>query len=236
MARKKVFRTQSDVREYPSYGIDEVAAYIGVPKRTLRSWVSGYKYSTSFGTKKAPAIIIPADPKNNLLSFYNLVEAQVLATTRERHIGLRKVRRAIEFMREHLHEERPLLNCVFDDDGQEMFINQIAGEKLKSPLNVSRHGQYAFKKVLKRYLKRIERDAQGLPTQFSPIKVQQQVTKRTITINPRVSAGKPSIRGKGIMAEVIWNRKKAGESEGKLAKDFRLKPSEIKAAISYFAA
>ncbi len=39
MARKKIERTQEDVREYPSYSIDEVADYIGVPKRTLRSWV-----------------------------------------------------------------------------------------------------------------------------------------------------------------------------------------------------
>jgi uncharacterized protein (DUF433 family) len=38
------------------------------------------------------------------------------------------------------------------------------------------------------------------------------------------------------MAEVIWMRKREGEKIASLARDFRLKPSEIKAAITYFAA
>ncbi len=90
MARKKLERTQGDVREYPCYSIDEVAGYVGVPKRTLRTWIKGYPYRTKTGVKRAPAIIEPADPQNNLLSFYNLVEAQVLAATKEREIGLSK--------------------------------------------------------------------------------------------------------------------------------------------------
>src|SRR5882757_9421263 len=109
MARKKVERTEDDVRDYPSYSIDEVAEYLGVPKRTLRSWVSGYSYNTRSGVVKAPPIIQAADPKHLLLSFFNLAEAQVLASTRERNIGIAKVRRAIEYLREELNEERPLL-------------------------------------------------------------------------------------------------------------------------------
>lgn len=236
MARKKFERTQDDVREYPCYSIDEVAAYIGVPKTTLRAWTSGYTYKTSHGTRKAPPIIEPADPNRNLLSFFNLIEAQVLAATRERRIGIAKVRRAIEYLRGNVCEDRPLLNCVFQTVGQEIFIQQLAGARLKHPLNVSRHGQYGFKPVLKRYLSRIERDSMGLPTRLFPMKANNPTPGKTITIQPFVSSGKPSLRGSGIMAEIIWRRKKEGETEKQLARDFRLKPSEIKAAITYFAA
>jgi uncharacterized protein (DUF433 family) len=235
MARKKINRTEEDVREYPSYSIDEVADYIGVPKRTLRSWITGYTYRTSSGKRRAKPIIQPADPDNKLLSFFNLVEAQVLAATTERNIGVSRVRRAIEYMREIVGEDRPLLNCVFESDGQEIFVDQIAGSRLKHPLNISKHGQYAFRAILRKYLKRIERDVDGLPTVLYPMKG-FSTQQKTISIHPLVSSGKPSVRGSGIMAEVIWRRKKGGETERELARDFKLKPSEIKAAITYFAA
>jgi uncharacterized protein (DUF433 family) len=236
MARKKVERTEDDVREYPSYSIDEVAEYIGVPKRTLRSWVSGYKYRTKSGIRTAPPMIQAADRKRLLLSFFNLAEAQVLASTRERNIGVAKVRRAIEYMREELHEERPLLNCIFETAGQHIFVQQITGRKLKHPLNVSLHGQYGFGKILKKYLKRIERDESGLPKLVYPMKANKKRQSKVISIHPFISSGKPALRKSGVMAEVIWRRKKEGEPVASLARDFRLKPSEIKAAITYFAA
>ena len=236
MARKKTERTQEDVREYPCYSIEDVAEYIGVPERTLRSWISGYSYRTKAGIRKAPPIISPADPRKNLLSFFNLIEAQVLASTRERKISVARVRRAIEYLREKEGEERPLLNCIFDTVGQQIFVQQLTASRLKHPLNVSRHGQYAFKTILKKYLSRIERDAAGLPTRLYPMKAGKPTQSKVITIYPFVASGKPSIRRSGINAEVIWRRKKEGETEKALARDFKLKPSEIKAAITYFAA
>jgi uncharacterized protein (DUF433 family) len=236
MARKKVERTENDVRDYPSYSIDEVAEYLGVPKRTLRSWVSGYSYRTRHGVRQAPPIIQAADPKRLLLSFYNLAEAQVLASTRERNIGIAKVRRAIEYMREKLDQERPLLTCIFETAGQHIFVQQLTGQKLKHPLNISKHGQYGFRTILKRYLKRIERDSAGMPNLVYPMKVYQKRQSKVISIHPSISSGKPALRNSGVMAEVIWRRKKEGEPISALARDFHLKPSEIKAAITYFAA
>jgi uncharacterized protein (DUF433 family) len=237
VARKKLDRTEDEIREYPCYSIDEVASYIGVPKRTLRNWTTGYYYrTTTHGTRKAPPIIQPADPRNRLLSFYNLAEAQVLAATRERNVPTAKVRRAVEFMREQLGEDRPLLRCIFETAGQHMFIQSLAGRKLKHPLDVSSYGQYAFRSVLKKYLSRIERDPNGNPTRIFPLKAGQKRKKKTIVIHPFVSAGKPTLKHSGIMVEVIWRRKKDGESIKNLAKDFRLSPSEIKAAIQYYAA
>lgn len=160
----------------------------------------------------------------------------MLASTRERKIGVRSVRRAIEYLREEGGEPRPLLNCIFETLGQQIFVQRLTGSRLKNPLNVSKHGQYAFKSILKKYLNRIDRDASGLPTRLYPMKAGRPTHSRVITIYPFVASGKPSIRRSGINAEVIWRRKKEGETEKSLARDFKLKPSEIKAAITYFAA
>lgn len=236
MARKKVERTVEDVREYPSYSIDEVAMYIGVPRRTLRTWISGYKYKSHGQVHQAPPMIEPADPKHLLLSFFNLVEAQVLAATRERRIGVGRVRRAMEYLRETTGVPKPLLQCVFSTHGNSLFVESIDGVKLKNPLNVSRYGQFVFGRFLQKYLQRIERDEHGLPTILYPMKAGRPTRAKVITIRPLVSAGKPSLKGSGVMAEVIWMRKREGEKIASIARDFRLKPSEIKAAITYFAA
>ncbi len=236
MARKKAKVTSANLRDYPSYSIDEVARYIGVPKRTMRAWITGYGYKTSKGLTKALPIIQPADPDKNLLSFNNLVEAQVLSATRERNISTAKLRRTIEYMRSQLNEERPLLTCVFDSHGQDIFVQRLSGKNLSHPLNVTRHGQYGFRAILKKYLNRIERDANGNPTRVFPMRTGDSRRKKSIVIHPSISAGKPALSGSGIMVEVIWRRKKAGESIGMLAKDFRLKHSEIKAAIKYYDA
>jgi len=236
MALRKLERTQDDIREYPCYGIDEVAGYIGVPKRTLRNWITGYSYRTARGIRRARPVIEPADPEKTLLSFYNLVEAQVLAATKERKIGLARVRRTVEFMREKFKEDRPLLRCVFDTHGQEIFLQSISGRKLKHPLNVSRYGQYAFRPILQKYLSRIDRDVNGNPIRIYPMKAGEKRKKRNIVIHPFLSAGKPSLSESGVMVEAIWKRKKAGETITTLANDFRLSPSEIKAAIRYYAA
>ena len=68
------------------------------------------------------------------------------------------------------------------------------------------------------------------------MKAGKMTRSKLITIYPFVAAGKPSLRKSGIKAEVIWHRMREGETEKQLAHDFNLKPSEIKAAITYFAA
>ena len=190
----------------------------------------GYKY----GNKRQPPLIEPADQQRHLLSFYNLAEAQVLAATRERDIPLKKVRRAVEYLRTELHDDRPLLTHVFHRYGRDLFVRHLATGRLRQPLNVSRYGQYGIRQVLRRYLQRIERDPQGRPLIVFPLRPGQRDRRKRIAINPLVSSGRPSLYGSGIMAEVIWHRKKSGEKVAELARDYRLKRSDIKAAIRYF--
>jgi uncharacterized protein (DUF433 family) len=235
MGKIGVPRTEDDVRDYPSYSIEDVAHYLGVPVRTLRSWVRGYSYKTSHGVVRVRPLIEPADPKRNLLSFFNLAETQVLAATREKDIPTRRVRRAVEYLRSEEGWERPLLTHVFHRYGQNLFVKELGAKRLRAPLNVSQYGQYGIKQVLKRYLHRIELDPKGRPILVYPLRPGQKDKRKLIAINPLVSSGRPALRGSGIMAEVIWNRAiKGNEPIPEIARDFRLKPSEIKAAIKYF--
>ena len=62
-----------------------------------------------------------------LLSFVNLTELHVLATIRRRHdVSMPRVRRAIEYLKEHTHDSsddlHPLISADLETDGLDLFI------------------------------------------------------------------------------------------------------------------
>jgi len=83
------------------------------------------------------AVIRAADTRNKLLSFVNLCELHVLAAIRRVHrVSLPKVRDSVEYLRNQLGADRPLVDQQFKTNGIDLFVEQAS--KL---LNVSRQGQ-----------------------------------------------------------------------------------------------
>ena len=86
------------------------------------------------------------------------------------------------------------------------------------------------------HLKRIERDAQGIPQKLYPFTHKRlfrpgEVEPRAVVIDPRVSFGRPIIVGTGIPTAIIAERYKAGESVEDLADDYGLESLQIQEAI-----
>jgi uncharacterized protein (DUF433 family) len=170
-------------------------------------------------------VIDLADSEHKLLSFYNLVEAHVLRATTERGVPLPSVRKALEYLREQFPSQHPLLVHEFETSGKDVFIR-----KLGQTVNATRHGQIAMRQILKKYLKKIRRDQFGMPTEITPIHAHR------LAIDIGVSSGRPVVRGTGIVASVLRDRKEAGESIPELARDYGLKPIEVRQAIQELAA
>lgn len=226
MPAKKVLRLGGDVREHPRYSIEEAADYLHVPASTLRAWIRGQRYRTNGRLRIFLPVIQPADPKNKLLSFYNLAEAHILRATRERNVPLRNVRAAIHYVRTEIPDDpHPILSVQFATFGKQVFI-----EHLGSIVNATRHGQLGMREILDRYLERIERDDVGKPRQVFPI------YSSRIAINPLMSSGRPIVKGTGIMVSVLIDRANAGETIPELAKDYGLQPVEVEEAIQEYAA
>jgi uncharacterized protein (DUF433 family) len=228
MSRKHITRFSGDVREHPRYSIEEAAGYLRIPHTTLLAWTRGQNYMTRDGRRKVfHPVIELADSEHKLLSFYNLVEAHVLRATTERGVPLRNVRKAIEFLRESwlIPSAHPLLVHEFETSGKELFIKHLG-----HTVNATAHGQYAMRQILKKYLKKIRRDKLGMPTEITPIHAHR------LAIDIGVSSGKPVVRGTGIVASVLRDRKEAGESIPELARDYGLTPIEVRQAIQELAA
>jgi uncharacterized protein (DUF433 family) len=228
MARKKVVRISGDVRVHPRYSIEDVARYLHVPLSTMKAWCQGQHYMLSKSGQKRhfDPLIRPANPTLGLLSFYNLAEAHILRATREKHVPLLNVRRALDYIREAMPEcSHPLLTHDFRTFGKEVFVRHLG-----RTINATRYGQLAMQELLEKYLERIDRDSLGMPIQIYPINTE------VIAINPMIASGQPVVKGTRVMAAVLVARQKAGESFTDLEKDFNLTRSQIEKAITEYAA
>jgi uncharacterized protein (DUF433 family) len=227
-----------DPRLLPTYSVAEAAHYLRMPEGTLRSWVVGRWYPVAGQSKRSRPLIHLDDPKRQYLSFINLVEAHVLAAIRRRHgVKLSKVRTALDYLKRQFKIERPLIDQTFQTDGLDLFV-----ERYGDLINASREGQQAMKEIISVYLKRIERDAKGLPmklylfTRDTDSDATPKSDPRVVVLNPAVSFGRPVISGTGIPVSSIYERYKAGDSVANLAQDFNLETGAIEEAIRCEAA
>ncbi len=217
-----------DRREIPAYAIPEAAHYLDVPKSTLRAWFKGQAYTHEGQRKQFRAVIRPADARNLVLSFTNLVEAYVLAAIRRKHhIGLPTIRRGLKFLTEKLGSSRPLLEQQFATKGDELYV------ELGQVINISRDGQIEMADLIRAYLERVERDPAGVPIKLYPFMRSQPPREqpRTIVIDPQVSFGRPVIAGTGIPTAVLAEQFDAGNDVRDLAKEYGASEEAISDAI-----
>lgn len=218
-----------DPRDIPAYMVHEAARYTGVPFNTLRSWVSGRPYSTDGGTKYSAPLIIRPSKDEKLLSFTNLIEAHVLNAIRRKYsVAMPRVRKALDYLSKQFDSQHPLAQHDFETDGVDLFV-----ERFGELINVSQSGQLAMKQVFELYLKRIERDEDGLARQLFPFtrSAKHASDPKIVSINPHVAFGKPVISGTGIPTSIIAERYKTGESITEIADDYGRKQIEIEEAI-----
>ena len=229
--KKKAFSytvTNRNPRELPAYGIAEAARYLRMPPATLRSWVFGRYYPTESGKKFFHPVIILPQRKHHLLSFINLVEAHVLDAIRREHgVSLRKVRTTLNYLKKSFPSSHPLAEQSFETDGLNLFIQRYG-----QLINISQAGQLAIRSLFEAYLRRIERDASGLPARLFPFTRKRQPEEpKKIVIDPLVSFGRPILAGTGIRTEIVAERYKAGESVDDLAEDYNRDRLDIEEAI-----
>ena len=210
----------SDIRDAPAYGVSEAARFISIPRATLAYWTRGLR-----------PLIEPPQP-GGPLSFNNLVEAHVLRALRSVHgARMASVRSALSYAEEQLDISRLLLNDELLTSGGDLFL-----QELDHLINLSRSGQLALRKLLKDCLNRVERDDERLPFRLYPVLPWQSANTRVISINPRISFGRPVLAGSGVSTRALVDRIDAGEEIAAIAHDYGLDESQIDDAVLYEAA
>lgn len=220
-----------DPREAPLYSLAEASHYLHLPAATLRSWVDGRSFRLADGRKSfSDPLILRPDPADSRLSFNNLVEAHVLRALRVEHrVPMAQVRRALDYAQREFGIDRLLIRDELRAAPGEMFLKEYG-----RLLSLSRAGQFAMEKILAVFLRRVVRDAEGLPLRLFPFTSPNlQEDRRIVAIDPRLSYGRPAIARKGISTAILAERLNAGDSIADLAGNYDLREEEIEEAILY---
>jgi uncharacterized protein (DUF433 family) len=216
-----------DPRDVPAYTIVDAAHYLNIPHNTIRSWVFGRDYKLADGTQRRyhPVIKLPNE-KSQLLSFFNLVEAHVLRALRARHsIDLPKIRRALKFVQDKYHWQRPLIQQQFKTDGVSLFIDHLG-----QLVDASESGQVVIDDVMD-HLNRIEWEGSFAVRLFPFTRTSTVDAPKTVFIDPRYSFGRPILKDCYVATAAIAERYKAGESIEELADDYGCTKLEIEEGI-----
>ncbi len=214
--------------EKPRYSIARAAHYLHVSPSTLRSWVRGRTYPKGGGVEHWPPVI----KAGRLLTFNNLTEAYVLRALRVDHgVKMARVREALDYAEKRFKIPRLLLSKELQAAPGHVFL-----ERFGQLINLSLSGQIAAKQLLEAVLRRVERNATGLPERMFPVASYDlqalKLAPPRVLIDPAVSFGRPILASKGVRTSVIVGRIDAGEEPEKIAEDYGLEPGDIEAAIA----
>jgi uncharacterized protein (DUF433 family) len=217
------------VRRTPAYTFTEAAHYLRLPVTTLRAWCTGQDYRSKGKTRHYLRVIRLDGSGDEGLSFLNLVEAHVLSGLRRiHHIPLPKIRQALDWVNKRLKMPRPLAEARFATDGVNLYVEHIS-----QLIAADKGGQLAMREIIDAYLRRVERNPQGVPIKLYPFTRKEPTTdtERTVVIDPAIAFGRPVLAGTRVPTAVLADRFKAGDGLQDLADDYRTTSQTIEEAL-----
>jgi uncharacterized protein (DUF433 family) len=216
--RKNIYAGQ-DPREVALYSAGEAANFLRVPQSTIRSWLCGH---TRFAR-----VLEPAQERPLALSFFNMVEAFVLSSLRERGLHLPRVRTALRELADKFGDTpHPLATEKFRTDGKHIFLDQ-----LNRLFDLSQGSQQGMVEVLDDYLQKIDY-VSGLAARLHPVREGvSEDDSRLVVIDPRRAFGRPVVEGTRIPVEEIAGRFQSGDEVATLVRDFALDEDKVRAAL-----
>jgi uncharacterized protein (DUF433 family) len=218
-----------DPREIPAYSFREVALSIGVPTSTVRAWCLGQSNFKSL-------LALPAEwAEYHALSFFNLIEMQVIAELRREHrVPMGRVREALRFLTKNVPVAHPLVETeLMVTPNQRVYIVHDGRR-----IDISSGGQWPLDAVVRNLLRRVHRGRRGIVTFFPQVTPPRRAgidadEYAPIVVDPEVCFGRPVIAGTSIPTDVIADRRLGGDSVKKMAEDYDLSEEQITAALRF---
>jgi uncharacterized protein (DUF433 family) len=198
-----------------AYTVTQAATLAGVAPTTVRRWLAGDEEAQT----------------DARVSFLQVIEIAVVAQFRraQRPVQLERLRRAHTFARERLGLPYPFASQSFRDLGERVLheFDRLNPGGPAVALDVG--GQWAIPGSVTNVLKRVDfSGVDHLAERWFP--AGRDVP---IVLDPRIGAGRLTVRGSGVTIDTIFGRFRAGETIEQLASDYELDHSAIQEAIRY---
>lgn len=221
--RRPTNQAKHNILDAPLYRGNDVARYLNAPNPTVRRWF--------FARSGDGGALAPADPKQHELSFTNLVEAYVLlALRKEYRISLQEIRKAVSYLENELRTPHPLADSRLKTDRVRIYFDD------RMLIDASRHGQTVIRDVIGPHLERIDWDKAGSLLRLWPMTRSGESLSpqpKVVTIDPRVSFGRPVLAETGVRTGIIVQRFRGGDSLQVLARDYGRTIGEIEDAVRF---
>jgi uncharacterized protein (DUF433 family) len=169
----------------------------------------------------------PAAAGQPTVPFIGLAEAMFLSALRRAGVPMQQIRPALAMVEERLGVEHALASRRLFVVGPQLLWEVAAegelGADQRRALIVLRDGQYVFREVVERYLRRIEYATDEYAARLRP----PQYEVADVLIDPEINFGIPYFATSGAPLYAVLSRIRAGERVAEVAEDFDLPEDQV---------
>ncbi|PTT91215.1 DUF433 domain-containing protein [Pelomonas sp. HMWF004] len=217
------------------YPLTRAARLVGAELRTVRRWLKGYSWKYGDGRKVSGPLWTLQHAQDEefgeeqVLGFQDLLELRTVARFIEQGVSLRVIRATIDIARETLGDY-PLHSKRFVTDGKRIFFEAVERAGDEGQLLDVRRQQFAIDAVIRpSLLEGIEYGADATALRWFPI-----AKKRLVVLDPQLQFGEPIVAEGGVPTDTLAAACKAeGDNVERVARLYRVKPQEVKAAVAF---
>ncbi len=213
---------QNGWRTQKMYSFTEVAHLSHVSVGTVRNWLLGY--STAQG--EVQPLFKGHLEEEKVCSFLQLIEIVVAAKFRKaEHVSFKTVRQAYDNARRLYKPDYPFASMELKAiGGHIVYILRVPGASLQA---IDQPEQFTIPDLVQETLAQIEYEY-DLASRWYPVG-----KNVPIVVDPRISAGLPVIKGRGITVEAIYKRFKADQDIAFIERDFALQRGIVEKVIRF---
>ena len=217
-----IIKPDGNWRTQPMYSFREVSHLSGVSVGTVRNWLLGY--TTTQGEVKPLFKGHPEEEK--ACSFLQLIEIVVAAKFRKaEHESFKIVRFAYDNARKLYNLDYPFASMELKAiGGHIVHIIRVPGISLQA---IDQPEQFTIPDLVQETIGQLEYEYE-LASRWYPAG-----KDIPIVVDPRISAGLPVIKGRGITVEAIQKRFQAKQKMEFIERDFELEHDVVEEAIRF---
>lgn len=217
-----IIKPNGNWRTQPMYSYKEVSRLSGVSVGTVKNWLRGY--TTAQGDVRPLFRGHPAEEK--ACSFLQLIEIVVAAKFRKaERESFKTVRLAYDNARKLFDLEYPFASMELKAiGGHIVHIIRVPGASLQA---IDQPEQYTIPNLVQETIAQLEYEYELVARWYPAGK------DIPIIVDPRISAGLPIIKGRGITVEAIQKRFQAKQKMEFIERDFELEHDVVEEAIRF---
>ena len=214
------------------YSFPEVARYLDVPIKTLRSWFIPRGHA-------APLLkgnIVKTVEEGSWLNFHDFIQAYAVKTLKNAGVKPREVREAISEAKEKYGLPYPLSmkGHTIYSDGHGVHIRP-PGQSQPSELTGKKKGQVGWTEIIGPYLTRLEFDEKGMANRFVVFEKEfEGGIRKRVTMQPSVNFGEPTVEGTGYRASTLRDALLAEGSRESVVRFYEVDEHDVIVAVEAF--